>query len=402
MKKLLFIFLLCCSLKLEAQLCYANFEGYPFINTQPPQPPNTVFFSNLSTNGLTWLWDFGDYTTSTLQTPAHTYSAPGLYYVCLTITDSNTCSDTFCDSIWVSTCQTDFGYVSTLQPNTIKFFDMPANNPNFPTNWLWDFGDFSTSNLRLPTHTYSSPGTYLVCFNANDSAVSCICGQCKYVTVSPPQNVKISVCDGNWTDPNTWNTASVPTANDSILIFNNVVFNTNHTVNSPAILYIEENSSLCGHFTLSSRIMMYGALHVDTMYIPVGYSYTDFIPLNALSISITGPWLTQYSPSISPFSCNVLSPCSVGIQETIDNLEMSVYPNPTSGSVTINYKFSQGEAKGEIIIYDIAGVEVKRVTVTDGNSKIELDNSSLQSGIYICQLTTNKGTTATKKMVVVK
>ncbi|RME00057.1 MAG: PKD domain-containing protein, partial [Bacteroidetes bacterium] len=32
-----------------------------------------------------------------------------------------------------------------------------------PTDWLWDFGDGSTSTLKDPLHKYDSPGTYLVC-----------------------------------------------------------------------------------------------------------------------------------------------------------------------------------------------------------------------------------------------
>lgn len=79
-----------------------------------------------------------------------------------------------------------------------------------------------------------------------------------------------------------------------------------------------------------------------------------------------------------------------------------VFPNPTSGNATITYTLPQGETKGEIIIYDIAGAEVKKVTVTNGNGKIVLDNSALQSGTYFYQLIASKGAVGTKKMVVVK
>lgn len=54
-----------------------------------------------STGGqLTYSWDFGDGTTSTLQLPTHTYTGAGPYYVCLTVTNSLTnCTSTYCDSI---------------------------------------------------------------------------------------------------------------------------------------------------------------------------------------------------------------------------------------------------------------------------------------------------------------
>ncbi len=50
---------------------------------------------------LSYQWDFGDGTSSTLQYPNHQYAIPGQYIVCLTVTSAigtNTCSDTYCDS----------------------------------------------------------------------------------------------------------------------------------------------------------------------------------------------------------------------------------------------------------------------------------------------------------------
>jgi len=48
--------------------------------------------------GLTYLWNFGDGTTSTLPYPTHTYSPPGSYIVCLTIYSGTVCTSTTCDS----------------------------------------------------------------------------------------------------------------------------------------------------------------------------------------------------------------------------------------------------------------------------------------------------------------
>lgn len=57
-------------------------------------------FTNLSNGGTSWLWDFGDGNTSTLQNPTHSYAQDGSYWVCLSLSDS--CgSDTLCDSVTV-------------------------------------------------------------------------------------------------------------------------------------------------------------------------------------------------------------------------------------------------------------------------------------------------------------
>lgn len=52
--------------------------------------PFAVTFENLSTRSATsWLWDFGDGTTSTGTVPVHTYATPGRYDVTLTATDAS-------------------------------------------------------------------------------------------------------------------------------------------------------------------------------------------------------------------------------------------------------------------------------------------------------------------------
>jgi PKD repeat protein len=51
--------------------------------------PLEVDFMDHSIGGVdTWLWDFGDTFTSTLQNPTHTYEAPGLYTVSLTVSNT--------------------------------------------------------------------------------------------------------------------------------------------------------------------------------------------------------------------------------------------------------------------------------------------------------------------------
>lgn len=84
-------------------------------NFYPPCNALVYIFEDTITPGLFWavdqssgglpsysyLWDFGDGTTSSLQFPIHTYTIPDWYYVCLTITDSQVppCVSTYCDSV---------------------------------------------------------------------------------------------------------------------------------------------------------------------------------------------------------------------------------------------------------------------------------------------------------------
>ncbi|MVN20535.1 gliding motility-associated C-terminal domain-containing protein [Mucilaginibacter arboris] len=56
--------------------------------------PLTVSFKNLSTNADSYLWDFGDGTTSTAVNPQHTYTTKGNFTVKLTATNKGACSNT--------------------------------------------------------------------------------------------------------------------------------------------------------------------------------------------------------------------------------------------------------------------------------------------------------------------
>lgn len=62
---------------------------------------NEVSFTNFSSIGLSYEWDFGDGTSSTVFDPVHIYSADGIYNVTLTVTDSEGCLSTYSQTITV-------------------------------------------------------------------------------------------------------------------------------------------------------------------------------------------------------------------------------------------------------------------------------------------------------------
>lgn len=68
----------------------------------------TVDFVNYSTSVhspiISWLWDFGDGTTSNLQNPTHSYSSPGTYNVTLTALTELGCWDTLTHPVTLYSC----------------------------------------------------------------------------------------------------------------------------------------------------------------------------------------------------------------------------------------------------------------------------------------------------------
>lgn len=74
---------------------------------------------------FSYSWSFGDGNTSTQQAPTHQYSGVGVYNLCLTITDANGCTSTYCDSLNVT--------YKTNQPFSIKVVDPSAPTAVEPT-----------------------------------------------------------------------------------------------------------------------------------------------------------------------------------------------------------------------------------------------------------------------------
>ncbi|MGQ3012384.1 MAG: PKD domain-containing protein [Flavobacteriales bacterium] len=74
--------------------CGAFFQWYEG-NT-----PNALIIADSSwgSGPLSYAWDFGDGSSSTVQYPTHTYTGSGPYTLCLTISDS-VCTATYCDTL---------------------------------------------------------------------------------------------------------------------------------------------------------------------------------------------------------------------------------------------------------------------------------------------------------------
>jgi PKD repeat protein len=127
-----------------------------------------------------WLWDFGDGTTSTNSNPQHVYTQAGIYPVTLSVTDTLNCSNSLTHPITVAAPPSV--YFTYMEPtcfnSPILFNDLTFNNYGQMVSWQWDFEDGQTSALQNPIHVYGASASYLVCLTVQNE-----CGQGEYCTI---------------------------------------------------------------------------------------------------------------------------------------------------------------------------------------------------------------------------
>lgn len=120
--------------------------------------------SSVSDSPLTYLWNFGNGTSSTLQNPLVVYSSAGLYNTTLFIESENGCKDTFQLQSPVDVKPSPIAGFS-LTPQITTVFDAKISVTDqsvFATTCQIFWGDSSLSNSCDTVHTYSVPGNYSV------------------------------------------------------------------------------------------------------------------------------------------------------------------------------------------------------------------------------------------------
>ncbi len=145
--------------------------------------PVTFTPTNNSLNVTSYAWDFGDGTTSTLANPTHDYTSEGIYYVTVIGTNPNTCNltDTLRDTI-VCNLQPTANFTLEPYPNVYNTLLRCKNSSVYAKEYLWTFGDGSTSTDENPTHQYKISGDYNVCLVATNN--TCRDTLCKKISVT--------------------------------------------------------------------------------------------------------------------------------------------------------------------------------------------------------------------------
>ncbi len=202
----------------------ANFTANP-LNVCGFNPVN---FTDLSIGPVTsWLWHFGDGSSSTSQNPTHQYVDTGYFNVTL-IVENNGCIDSITFIKYIHVNPPIAKFVSDLNcstPYTRNFTDKSIG----AKTWNWDFGDgTSPSSLQNPSHTYTSKGNY---------------------------SVKLTVTNAGCTDFKT----------DSIFIIDE----------SPSFTYSPNDTILCKYDSVNFTVTNYNPRYVNSFYWDFGDGATS-------------------------------------------------------------------------------------------------------------------------------
>ncbi len=130
------------------------------MQTQGQAVPLDVLFTNLSTNAISYAWDFGNGQTSNDFGPhTITYTQTGQYHITLDCTDAQGNTITAHGYLNVSEQQVQQPLVAgfTAQPPqgvaplNVVFTDVSTSDPNDPiVAWAWDFGNGQTASTQGP------------------------------------------------------------------------------------------------------------------------------------------------------------------------------------------------------------------------------------------------------------
>lgn len=121
---------------------------------------------------LQYQWDFGDGRTGSAIKPAHSYNAPGVYTVTLTVTDGDMSSTTVSTTATITNTAPVAdagGPYSVLWGRPLTLNGGGSYDPDgHGLSYSWDFGDGNTGVGVTPSHTYDTLGVYAVTLTVAD------------------------------------------------------------------------------------------------------------------------------------------------------------------------------------------------------------------------------------------
>ena len=323
-------------------------------NYVPGSCVNPVQFTDQSTNLPTsWLWDFGDGGTSTLQNPAHQYAATGSYNVTLAATNTfGTASVTHLNAVSVQVPCLTYCSANGVGPNGAN--GQPQSSP------------FWITSLTMPSVSYmntsgNAPGGYA-------SYVS------TPIAVAPGATVPFTVV----TNVNVIHRTAV-----WIDLNQNGVFDASELVATGTSTNGTTSSSFSGSFTVPARTFN------TRMRVLVQANANTNVP-SPCSVNLLNAEVEDY----------LLRVQLLATRSEQALFSLSLYPTPTpDGHLRLTLTDTRAAGLYTTEVRNLLGALLQRTTLRLGPTETELDLSALPAGVYVLQLRDALGQTATRRVV---
>ncbi len=129
------------------------------------QNPSQFLFTNLAIGADSWLWNFGDSTTSTELNPVHVYSDTGTYTVSLITHNTATGCDGYKAKGVITTKAVPVFFASDsviCKEGEVTFTSTLASSDVSRFFWYFGDGSFESTLENRVTHQYEQPGMYSI------------------------------------------------------------------------------------------------------------------------------------------------------------------------------------------------------------------------------------------------
>ena len=319
---------------------------------------NTVSLNgNSNIQSATYIWSLNNTIISNSQNAVYTFTGPGAYTVCLTVTDNNACTDTYCQTIVIgSTICNLYVSANSITNESVSGADDGAISINviggiLPYSFVWSTGA-TTQNI-----SGLSQGYYNVLVT---DSIGCHTYACFQV---------LNDADSlNWSYPDSLLINAIDTCFDFIVGSASIysfTFVSNNTISITWIVYDTQ-----------------GVLH-------------DFITVN-YTFSSNGFYLAQLSFDCGKSTYNFYDQIhiinqAIGINSTnASNQNISLFPNPVTDILNVLIDIKESSAI-TINILNVTSqlVYSEKLTYELGQKSITLNTSSLSKGLYFVQVNYN-------------
>jgi PKD repeat protein len=296
-------------------------------------------FTNTSTGNSASLWSFGNGDTLTSANPKYAYKAPGIYSARLLVSNSSGCADSAFATIKVDSLPKISFKISSnnCTGSSVSFTSTSSASTKAV---IWNFGDGASDVNPVSSHTYGSPGSYVIILYGTNN-LGCTDSATQTLVISPPPVANYTAQQGHGR------------------LFN---FKAKDT-------------------TKATYIWDFG----DTTSGATGYKTShDFSHDNSYKVKLTvksagGCTVSHDSTIVVKYNSAIQNALATGFS-------LDIYPNPFSDKTMIEYTLKSASPVN-ISLTDITGKQLAQLSNTlqaAGKYTITLDGNTykLQPGIY--------------------